>query len=89
MVAKWRRSPASSSCAVNNGTLGAGIGHRFDRFAEANLTGASSAQPLERAAGGAAANANLDEDEDQLTAYNAYLARINAHGEGESGSAPK
>jgi putative copper resistance protein D len=57
-----------------------------DRFAEANLAGEASAQPLERAADGAAANANLDEDEDQLAAYNAYLARINAHGEGKSGS---
>ena len=53
------------------------------------IAGAASAQPLERAANGAAANANLDEDEDQLTAYNAYLARINAHGEGESGSLSK
>jgi putative copper resistance protein D len=59
-----------------------------DRFAEANLAGAASAQPLERAAGGTAANADIDEDENQLAAYNAYLARINAHGGGESGSAP-
>jgi len=59
-----------------------------DKFAEANVAGAASAQPPESAAGGGAANADLDEDEDQLAAYNAYLARINAHGGGEPGSAP-
>lgn len=58
-----------------------------DRFAEANLAGTVGAQPLEGTAGDDTANVDLDEDEDQLAAYNAYLARINAHGGGESGSA--
>jgi cytochrome c oxidase assembly factor CtaG len=48
-----------------------------DRIAEANPAGAASAQALGRAAGGAARNADVDEDEDQLAAYNEYLARIN------------
>ena len=59
-----------------------------DRFAEAKVGGAASVQPLESAASGGTDKADLDEDEDQLAAYNAYLARINAHGGGESGSAP-
>jgi hypothetical protein len=48
-----------------------------DRIAEANPAGAASAQAPGRAAGGAARNAAVDEDEDQLAAYNEYLARIN------------
>jgi hypothetical protein len=31
----------------------------------------------DRVTSGVAKNANVDEDEDQLTAYNDYLARIN------------
>ncbi len=50
-----------------------------DRIAEADPAGAASARARERAAGGAPARgANVDEDEDQLAAYNEYLARINA-----------
>jgi hypothetical protein len=51
-----------------------------DRFAEAipaNPAGAASVQSAERAVRGAARNADLDEDENQLAAYNDYLARIN------------
>jgi hypothetical protein len=48
-----------------------------DRFAEANSAGAASAQALGSAGGGAARNADVDEDEGQLAAYNEYLARIN------------
>jgi len=49
-----------------------------DRIAEANPAGAASAQVRDRDTSGAARNANVDEDEDQLAAYNDYLARINA-----------
>ena len=48
-----------------------------------NYIGAS-AQVGDRVASGAARNANVDEDEDQLAAYNEYLAHINSH---ESGPA--
>ncbi|MGH3279602.1 MAG: cytochrome c oxidase assembly protein [Trebonia sp.] len=48
-----------------------------DRIAEANLAGAVGVQSAGRTASGAAWNADLDEDEDQLAAYNEYLARIN------------
>ena len=46
--------------------------------------GPASAQVGDRVASGAARNANVDEDEDQLAAYNEYLAHINSH---ESGPA--
>ena len=49
-----------------------------DRIAEANPGGAASAQLQDRVTSGTARNANVDEDEDQLAAYNAYLARINS-----------
>jgi putative copper resistance protein D len=55
-----------------------------DRFAEANPVGGASAQVRDRVASGAVRNANVDEDEDQLAAYNEYLAHINSH---ESGPA--
>lgn len=48
-----------------------------DRIAEANPARAASSQPTARAASGAARNVDIDEDEDQLAAYNDYLARIN------------
>jgi putative copper resistance protein D len=44
-----------------------------DRIAEANPTRAAGDEP----ASGAARNADVDEDDDQLAAYNDYLARIN------------
>ncbi len=44
-----------------------------DRMAEASPATAAGREP----AGGAARNADLDEDDDQLAAYNDYLARIN------------
>jgi len=53
-----------------------------ERIAEASPARAASAQSPDRGAGGAARSANVDEDEDQLAAYNEYLARINAHGPG-------
>ena len=59
-----------------------------DRIAEANPAGAASPQSAERAAGGAARNAHVDEDEDQLAAYNEYLARINRQSL-PSGPAPR
>jgi hypothetical protein len=55
-----------------------------DRIAEANPVGAASAQARDRVASGSARNANVDEDDDQLAAYNEYLAHINSH---ESGPA--
>src|SRR5580700_6235562 len=55
-----------------------------ERIAEANPAGPASAQVGDRVASGAARNANVDEDEDQLAAYNEYLAHINSH---ESGPA--
>jgi hypothetical protein len=55
-----------------------------ERIAEANPAGPGSAQVGDRVASGAARNANVDEDEDQLAAYNEYLAHINSH---ESGPA--
>jgi putative copper resistance protein D len=58
-----------------------------DRIAEANPAGSASAQAQSRAVGdaarngavrnGTARNTDVDEDEDQLAAYNDYLARIN------------
>jgi putative copper resistance protein D len=51
-----------------------------DRFAEGAGHGAGSAAALAGAPASARQtpkNANVDEDEDQLAAYNAYLARIN------------
>jgi hypothetical protein len=58
-----------------------------DRIAEANPAGAASAQVRDRVTRGAARNADVDEDEDQLAAYNDYLARINGPAGKESGSA--
>ena len=55
-----------------------------ERFAEANP---ASAQVRDRVTSGAARNANVDEDEDQLAAYNDYLARINRTAGRESGPA--
>ena len=55
-----------------------------DRIAEANPAGAASAQVRNHATG-AARNADLDEDEDQLAAYNEYLARINGPAGSTSG----
>ena len=49
-----------------------------DRIAEANPAGTASAQVRDRVTSGAARNAHVDEDEDQLAAYNDYLARINS-----------
>ena len=57
-----------------------------DRIAEANPAGTASSQARHRDIGGAARNANVDEDEDQLAAYNDYLARINASAGKEPGS---
>jgi len=57
--------------------------------AEANPSGAASAQVRHRETTGVARSANVDEDEDQLAAYNDYLARINASSGEESGSAAK
>jgi len=53
-----------------------------ERIAEASPARAASAQSPDRGAGGVARSANVDEDDDQLAAYNEYLARINAHGSG-------
>jgi len=49
-----------------------------DRIAEANPAGPASAQVRDRVASGVVKHANVDEDEDQLAAYNDYLARINS-----------
>jgi cytochrome c oxidase assembly factor CtaG len=49
-----------------------------DRIAEANLAGAASDRSRERAISGATRNVDLDQDDDQLAAYNEYLARINS-----------
>jgi hypothetical protein len=44
---RWSRKGADLllqvRCAVYNGTLGAGIGHQFDRFAKADPTFAKAA----------------------------------------------
>jgi hypothetical protein len=44
---RWSRSGADLllqvRCAVYNGTLGSGFGHRFDRIANANQTFAQAA----------------------------------------------
>ena len=50
-----------------------------DRIAEASPAGAASVRLRERETSGAARNADVDEDENQLAAYNEYLARINGH----------
>jgi hypothetical protein len=55
-----------------------------ERIAEAVPVEAARGPRPDRVTGGAGRNANLDEDDDQLAAYNEYLARINSH---ESGSA--
>jgi putative copper resistance protein D len=60
-----------------------------DRIAETNPAGTASAQSAERGASGTARSADVDEDEDQLAAYNDYLARINALGRSEPGPAPE
>jgi putative copper resistance protein D len=57
-----------------------------DRIAEANPAGGASAQVRDRVASGAVRSANVDEDEDQLAAYNEYLAHINSH---QPGPAPE
>ena len=51
-----------------------------DRFAEAGRPGPASAPPEVPVAGVAARRVDVDEDEDQLAAYNAYLTRINGGG---------
>ena len=48
-----------------------------ERFAEADPAAAVPTQPPARAGGGAGRTIDVDEDEDQLEAYNAYLKRIN------------
>jgi putative copper resistance protein D len=48
-----------------------------DRFAEASPAGAVSVRLKDGVTSGAVRNANVDEDEDQLAAYNDYLSRIN------------
>jgi len=50
-----------------------------ERITEGSPTGAASVRLRERETSGAARNADLDEDENQLAAYNEYLARINGH----------
>ena len=50
-----------------------------DRIAEANPAGAASDRSPERAISGTSRNVDLDQDEDQLAAYNEYLAHINSH----------
>ena len=55
-----------------------------ERIAEANPADTTSEPARGRVAGGAVRTASVDEDEDQLAAYNDYLARINAS---ESGRA--
>jgi putative copper resistance protein D len=65
-----------------------------ERFAEANRAGAASDQAQDRVTGGTVTRGtgrtvDVDEDEGQLAAYNAYLARINSHGGDESHSAAK
>jgi putative copper resistance protein D len=55
-----------------------------DRIAEASPTGAASVRLRERETSGAARNADVDEDENQLAAYNEYLARINGHNGSDS-----
>jgi hypothetical protein len=58
-----------------------------DRIAEANPVGTASTQVRDGVTSSAARNANVDEDEDQLAAYNDYLARINGPTGRDSGSA--
>jgi putative copper resistance protein D len=48
-----------------------------DRMAESGSAGTASSPGRDRAAGGTSRTFDVDEDEDQLAAYNAYLARIN------------
>jgi putative copper resistance protein D len=55
-----------------------------ERIAEANPADATSEPARNRVAGGAVRTASVDDDEDQLAAYNEYLARINGS---ESGRA--
>jgi hypothetical protein len=58
-----------------------------DRIAEANPVGPAATQVSDRVSSNAARNANVDEDEGQLAAYNDYLARINGATGRESGPA--
>jgi cytochrome c oxidase assembly factor CtaG len=55
-----------------------------DRIAEASPAGTASARARGHVAGGAARRTDVDEDEDELAAYNEYLARINGPAEKES-----
>jgi hypothetical protein len=55
-----------------------------DRIAEANPAGSASAQAQGRVTSSAARTVDVDQDEDQLAAYNAYLARINGSAGPES-----
>jgi putative copper resistance protein D len=48
-----------------------------DRMAETEPAQTATVPPSARAAGGPGRTVDVDEDEDQLAAYNAYLARIN------------
>jgi putative copper resistance protein D len=56
-----------------------------ERIAEANPADTTSEPARDRVAGGAVRSASVDEDEDQLAAYNDYLARINASESGRAG----
>ena len=51
-----------------------------DRFAESEPARTASAEPEARPAGVSARRVDVDEDEAQLAAYNAYLTRINGGG---------
>ena len=55
-----------------------------ERIAEAKPARTASVPAPDLAASGATRLAHVDEDEDQLTAYNEYLARINGPSGGES-----
>jgi putative copper resistance protein D len=56
-----------------------------ERIAEASQAG-TTVPPLPQPAGVTTRSADVDEDEDQLAAYNAYLARINEHSSSGSGA---
>jgi cytochrome c oxidase assembly factor CtaG len=57
-----------------------------ERIAEANPRAAVGNQAVDRGTSGTTRNGDVDEDEDQLAAYNDYLARINSL---ESGRGPE
>ncbi|MGH3245656.1 MAG: cytochrome c oxidase assembly protein, partial [Trebonia sp.] len=79
---QWTMEPRSSA---SMGWLeSARRANMAERIAETSPAGADDAQSRDRATGGAARNVNVDEDDDQLAAYNDFLARINSHGGKES-----